>query len=89
MKIYWLENIEFGTMVAVRCVKEGKLFPCINKKNYFRMLITFKTYAGLLLYDPFENTTGPWRIHGDQHQHLEDVDLSFRAKRIDLEFMFG
>ena len=53
------------------------------------MLITYKTYDGLRLYNPFGNTTGPWRIHGDQHQHLKQVFLTYRTKRIDLEFMLG
>ena len=53
------------------------------------MFITYKTFDDLLPYDPFGNISGPWRIHGDQHQHLQEVDLSGKTKRIDLEFMFG
>ena len=51
------------------------------------MFITYKTYDGLLPYNPFGNTTGPWRIDGDQHQQLKDKKRLY--KRIDLEFMFG
>ena len=87
MKIYWLENLSFGNMVAVRCVREDKSY--FLKLTSFRMFITYKTYDDLLPYNPFGNTTGPWRIKGDQHQQLEDVKKMFSRKRIDLEFMFG
>ena len=87
MNVYWIENLEFGNMVAARYrnLKERKC-------QYFfhlRFLITSQVCQGLKEYNPFTSLDGPWVRNNGKHYVQKTFKGSLYPKRIDLEFMLG